>query len=143
VEVKTLVDTGKMIKLNNILNEIEIGLPLSKKEILNWWLNNGNIYLLSYLTHYPSINELLSNAGFGNPSNLEDYLKDEFGYEAEDDITENIEYIETYYKVFKPNEIYVSTFGDRYGTDIKGTSYKNIKIGYLGDGYYYVCCNNF
>ena len=128
-----------MIKLKNILKEIEVGLPLSKKEILNWWFNKGNIYLLSYLTYYPSINELLSNNGYDN---LEDYLSDEFGYE-EKDIMEYIPYIEGYYKVFKPNEIYISTFGDGNGTDIKGTSYKNIEISYMGDGDYYLYCNNF
>jgi len=128
-----------MIKLKNILKEIEVGLPLSKKEILNWWFNKGNIYLLSYLTHYPSIKELVSNNGYDN---LEDYLSDDFGYE-EKDIMEYMPYIEGYYKVFKPNEIYITVFGDGNGTDIKGTSYKNIEISYMGDGDYYLYCNNY
>jgi hypothetical protein len=139
VEVQTLADTGKMIKLKNILKEIEVGLPLSKKEILNWWFNKGNIYLLSYLNHSPSLNQFLSDNGYDN---LEDYLEDEFGFE-ENVIPEIIEYVEAYYKIFKSNEIFVTTFGDRYGTFTKGTSYKNIEIEYIGDDQYYLYCNNY
>ena len=133
------MDIGRMIKLNNILKEIEVGLPLSKKEILNWWFNEGNIYLLSYLTKSPSLNQFLSYEGYDN---LEDYLEDEFAFE-ENIIPKIIEYINGYYRMFKPNEIYVTTFGDRYGTDIKGTSYKNIVIEHIDDNYYYVYCNNY
>ena len=128
-----------MIKLKNILKEIEVGLPLSKKEILNWWFNKGNIYLLSYLNHSPSLNQFLSDNGYDN---LEDYLEDEFGFE-ENVIPEIIEYVEAYYKIFKSNEIFVTTFGDRYGTFTKGTSYKNIEIEYIGDDQYYLYCNNY
>ena len=134
------MDIGRMIKLSNILNEIEVGLPLSKKEILDWWFNDGNIHLLSYLTHSPSLNQFLSDV---DSDNLKYYLKDEFGYDEEDVIEKTIEYIEAYYKVFKPNEIYVTTFGDRYGTFTKGTSYKNIEIEYMGDNQYYLYCNNY
>jgi hypothetical protein len=133
------VDIGKMIKLENILKEIEVGFPLSKKEILNWWFDEGNIYLLSYLTTSPSLNQFLSDVGYDD---LKYYLEDEFGFE-ENIIPKVIEYIEAYYKVFKPNEIYVTTFGDRYGTHSKGTSYKNIEIDYIGDGYYSLYCNNY
>ena len=128
-----------MIKLNNILNEIEVGLPLGKKEILNWWFNEGNIHLLSYLTHSPSLNQFLSDVGYDD---LKYYLEDEFVFE-ENVIPEIIEYIEAYYKVFKPNEIFVTTFGDRYGTFTKGTSYKNIEIEYIGYKQYYLYCNNY
>ena len=133
------MDTGKMIKLNNIIKEIKVNKPLNKKEVLNWWFNEGNIYLLSYLTYTLSVEELLSNAGYDN---LEYYLEDDFGLEPYQ-IKSFIKYIEAYYRMFKPNEIRVSTFGDRYGTDIKGTSYKNIVIEHIDDNYYYVYCNNY
>ena len=141
MEDQILVDTGKMIKLNNIIKEIKVNKPffLNKKQLLDWWFNKGNIYLLSYLTHSSSVEELLSNNGYDN---LEDYLSDDFGFE-EKDITEFIPYIEGYYRIFNPNEINISIFGNGYGTNIKGTSYKNMEIEYIGDREYYLYCNNF
>lgn len=139
MEDLTLAGTGNMIKLKNIIKEIKVNKPLNKKEVLNWWFNEGNIYLLSYLTHYPSVKELIAGGGYNN---LEEYLTDDFGLEQYQ-VKSFIEYIEAYYRIFKPNEIKVAVFGDKDGYDVKGTPYKNIIIDYLEGGYYYLYCNNY
>jgi hypothetical protein len=138
VEVKTLVDIGRMIKLNNILNEIEVGIPLSKQEILNWWFSN-DIDLLSQLTTNLTLNDFLIDYEVDDIDGFTDY-----NYNNRNDYTNNVKrYIEAYYNRFKPNEIHVSTFGSNDEIDIKGTPYKNIEIGYMGGGYHYVYCNNY
>ena len=142
MEVQILADTGKMIKLKSIINEIKVNKPLNitdKKTLLDWWWENGNYHLLSYITHSSSLNGLINDWGYDN---LEDFLADEFNFEGDEaNLYKN--YIESYYRMFKPKEILVSFFGDGNGADTKGTSYKNIEIIYMGDRNYVLYCNNF
>lgn len=131
-----------MIKLNKLLTEIKVNKPVNitdKKALLNWWFDEGNIYLLSYMTHASSVEELISNEGYDN---LQNYLEDYFDFEG-DKVSLYETYINNYYRMFKPKEIYVAAFGDDYGTDIKGTPYKNIIIEYLGYSKYMLYCNNY
>jgi hypothetical protein len=132
---------SNMIRLNKILNEIKINKPfvLNKQAVLDWWLNEGNIYLFSYMTKSPSANELVSDEGYND---LEEYLTDQFGMDP-DKITLYESYIAIYYRMFKPKEILVDIFGDDYGTFTKGTPYKNIIIEYIGNREYMLYCNNY
>jgi len=126
-----------MIKLNNILNEIEVGLPLSKQDIINWWFNN-DLHLFSQLTQQPTLDDLLKNYGVNDIDGFIDY-----NYDEPNDYSDNVKlYTEAYYNKFKPKEITVVMFERRDEIDIKGTPYKNIEIGNW-DSDQYVYCNNF
>jgi hypothetical protein len=138
VGVKTLADIGKMIKLENILKEIEIGIPLSKQNIADWWLNEGDVNLFRWINRHSSLKDLLDDGGY---TSLEGMIDGDW---ADDytDVEKTVEYVEAYYKMFKPKEIFINIF-DTDGIYIKGISYKNIIINYIEDGAYYVFCNNF
>jgi hypothetical protein len=127
-----------VIKLNNILKEIEIGIPLSKQNIVDWWLNEGDVNLFRYIYRHSSLKDLLDNGGY---LSLEGFV-DEAWADDYTDVEKTVEYIEAYYKMFKPKEIFIDIF-DTDGISIKRTSYKNIIIGYIEDGAYYIYCNNF
>jgi hypothetical protein len=76
-----------MIKLVDILKEIKINKPLTKKQILEWIINNGN----EFITDYESWEELVDNIGDEN--------ENEWGEEI-------VNYFKAYFDNFKGDEIY-------------------------------------
>ena len=132
-----------MKKIDEIIEqviEIKVGKPLSitKPQVLDYFLNN-NAYLLARLTQSEDVQELVSNDGF---EDLEDLLVNNFGY-ADNDLEEVKKYIDAYFTLFKPGEIYVDTFGDGNGTTLSGnTKYSNIDISYIGNDEYVLYAHN-
>jgi hypothetical protein len=139
-----------MIKLNNILKEIEIGIPSSKQDIINWFIKNDeNISTLDEISSRSTLNDFLS---FYNFTNLDEYIEYQYGDEVSERTEDLKEYIEAYYHKFKPNEISLQMieegmFKDSEGEVVKMTNgsipYKNINLIYIGGGEYYLYCNNF
>jgi hypothetical protein len=135
-----------MIKLKQILNEIEIGIPLSKQEIVDWFIKN-EIDILQVLTESPTFKDFLAYFG---ARNLEDWLEDEENFGSPQYAEEIVNHIDAYYDRFKPNEIKVKAFGETF-TDDSGKApiikssipYKNIEIIRKSKVEYYLYCNNF
>jgi hypothetical protein len=138
-----------MIKLKQILNEIEIGIPSSKQDIVNWFIKNDNISILEEISSRSTLNDFLS---LYDITNLDEYIEYQYGNEVSERTEKLKEYIEAYYNKFKLNEISLQMveegmFKGSEGEILKMTNgsipYKNINLIYIGDGEYYLYCNNF
>ena len=85
-----------MIKLTDLLNEVNVAPIINKPELINQ-IAEYDIYLLSALTYSNSdINEFLGHYGYNS---MEEYIEDVPGEEA-------IKLVKLYFKHIKPGEIH-------------------------------------
>ena len=121
------------------VNEIKVDKPnsITKQQVLDYFFNY-NVFLLSMLTRSKDVQELIDNDGYNN---LNDYLMDNYGYDG-DKLKEVKIYINSYFKYFKPSEIYVATFGDGSGVELRNMTYPNIDITYNGNNEYVLYAYN-
>lgn len=93
------------MKLTEILDEIVVNKPLSKREILQYIINEEILDIANYFKYEDYLNEIWED---------EETLKKEH----------NIEYIKAYFKMFKPNEIIFSIIESDETSNNTGNGYK-------------------
>jgi len=129
---------NKLHKIIGQIVEVKVNKPttITKPQVLNYFFDN-NVFLLAMLTQSKDVQQLISDEGYDN---LDDYLIDNYGYV--DKLEEVKAYINSYFRYFKPGEIYVTTFGDGSGVDLRDMKYSNIDITYEGNNEYVLYAYN-
>lgn len=106
------------MKLKDILNEIQVSRPLSKRAAFDA-IYDFNPWLCNYVYGAPSLDEFINNLGYDNISDL---LESEYSYEG-DELKKAIHIITDYYKVIKPGDVKIGG-----GKRISVEGYTNAEI---------------
>lgn len=108
------------MKLNDILNEIQVSRPLSKQTAFEA-IYNFNPWLCYPVYDSSTIDEFIEYYGHDNLSHL---LEDEYSYQG-DQLEEAIYMITNYYRVIKPGDVKIGG-GQRMSVE----GYKNVELIY-------------
>jgi len=118
-----------VITFREILPEIGVNKPLTKAEIIKWFIDSGETYLLSDLNFFSSLGAFIKKY---EKNSLEEFLKLTLGIEDED-IEKYTQYINAFYKSFKYDEIKVELLYDNKIDRLNISNYKNMYINTMDD----------